>query len=151
MTLWHNTATISGAFTMCQALCQPSRRTHKEGQLLYSFYRSGNWVICKLNNLPHILLAFNLCMSNSTAHQNAPSTQMYPQAQVAYINRAPPGLARSGTSNTSGTPCTSGPLLDLLLLPRREATRPHRSPEHRDLDPCPLVGNGPKLKTNTLK
>lgn len=150
MNLWYNTAIISGVFTMCRALWPSSQPLHKEVQLLYPFYRPANWVTWKLNNLSHHLLAFNLCMSDSSAHQNSLLTQMYPKTQLAYINRASPGLAKGWASNMSGALCTAGPLL-ALLLPRGEALRSYKSLEYRDLDPFPLVGNGPKLKTNTLK
>lgn len=55
----------------------------------------------------------------------------------------------------------AGPLIlvappSLLASPgplalRGRSTEAHRSPEYRDLDLFPLMGNGPKLKTNTLK
>lgn len=109
---------------MCWALWQSSQPLHKEGQLLYPFYRPPNGVTWKLNNLSHRLLAFSLCMSDSSAHQNSLLTQMYPKTQLAYINRASPGLSKGWASNKSGALCTAGPLLGLALAKGRSTKVP---------------------------
>lgn len=139
---------------MCQGPCQSSQPRHgpKGGHLSYPFYSKGNGVLGRLNHLPPSHgVALNLCVSYSSVHRKALMLKSAPKLKGFTSTELLLALLRA-RPQTSETPRAH---LALSSASRScqggKASRLHRSPEPRALDPFPLVGNGPKLKTNTLK
>lgn len=75
---WNDTATISGVFTVCQALCQSSPPSTAPREVNYCTHCTtremeswGGWTTCPTS----YGMALSLCTSEPSAHQNALSTQ----------------------------------------------------------------------------